>query len=402
MRTKVDPLRMREVNRAILLDVLRSGGRLSRSEVARRTELAKPTVSAIVEQLISEGIVEEVGLGDAMANGGRRPRLLQYDATAESYVGVKIGVNRTTVAISDGRGEILTTKIGRTTPKSPQRTITDAHRLALKAAQELRVPWSKVRRACVTMPGLVDSESGRCVLAPNLHWEDLDVRGLAEERFGVPVAVENTARAAAVAEGRLGAAVGCQSFVWVYAGTGLGSGVVIDGQLFYGHQGFAGEIGHCPVVDNGQQCGCGRFGCLETVASATAITRDANAAVARRAKTSLAKVKQPVDLSAVFAEAGRGDALSRRLLSAAGDHVGCGISYLLNLFNPERVVIGGPLTMAGDLLLDAVRASVARHTLPQVDVDILLCTVGEHVEIRGAILIAMGAPANATAEPVTA
>jgi predicted NBD/HSP70 family sugar kinase len=398
MQNKVDPVRMREVNRAILLDVLRSGGQLSRSDVARQTKLAKPTVSAIIEQLISEGVVEETGLGEAMANGGRRPRLLQYNGTAESYIGVQIGVNRTTVALADGRGTILATTSGRTSPSSPARTVAEVHRLAQKLARSARVPWSRVQAACVTVPGLVDPRGGVCVLAPNLHWEDVPLRELCETTLGIPVSLENTTRAAAVAEGRLGAAVGCRSFVWVYAGTGIGAGAVIDGSLFYGHQGFGGEIGHCPVADNTLQCGCGRYGCLETVASTAAITRDALDAIARGEPTTLSAAGKEVDAESVALAASQGDALSVRLITTAGDHLGRGISYLLNVLNPEKAIIGGPLAMAGPLFLDAVRSSVASHALSQVCVEIVPTTVDGHAEVQGAIFIAMGAssPKRAT------
>ncbi len=386
---KVDPAAMRQVNRSLLIDVLRAGAELSRSDVARRTTLAKPTVSAIVEQLIDEGIVREVGLGEATPTGGRRPRLLRYDARSEVFCGVQVGVTNTTVAIADGTGELLSVRSARTAKRSPQRSVADIKRLVKAAIEHAKVARRSVRAAAVIVPGLVERDTGTCVLAPNLGWRNVPLQDELTKALGLPVTVENTTRAAAMAEGRIGAAVGVDSYVWVYAGTGIGATAVIDGKPFYGHQGFSGEIGHCPVLDDGPRCGCGRTGCLETVASAEAVARQARAAIKAGKRTALSSAGQRVDAERVAAAAHDGDRLSISILASAGDHLGKGISYLLNVLNPQLVVVGGPLALAGDLLLDPIRDSVDHHALPQVEVDIVASVLDGQAEVRGAVFLAM-------------
>ena len=154
-----------------------------------------------------------------------------------------------------------------------------------------------------------------CVLAPNLGWRDLPLRDALADELGVPVRVNNITQAAAVAEGRVGAARGARSFVWVYVGSGVGSGVVIDGKLFFGQRGFSGEIGHCPVVEDGPLCACGRRGCLETVASAMALAAPPRAAIAAGEPTVLGRAARARRSAASIAAAARdGDAVALRIL----------------------------------------------------------------------------------------
>src|SRR5262249_44132086 len=173
------------------------------------------------------------------------------------------------------------------------RSVRAIRALVGEALQAAKVPRARVEGACATVPGLVDQESGVCVLAPNLGWRDFPLREALIEALDMPVIANNITQAAAVAEGRLGAARGARSFVWLYVGSGVGSGVVIDGRVFYGRRGFSGEIGHCPVVEEGPECGCGRRGCLETVASAMALGRAAHAARAAGEPTVLAGLGGP-------------------------------------------------------------------------------------------------------------
>jgi predicted NBD/HSP70 family sugar kinase len=258
-----------------------------------------------------------------------------------------------------------------------------------EALQAAKVPRARVEGIGATVPGLVDHASGVCVLAPNLGWRDFALRDALADELRAPVVVNNITQAAAVAEGRLGVARGARSFVWVYVGSGVGSGVVIDGQLFYGQGGFSGEIGHCPVVEDGPVCACGRRGCLETMASSMALSRAVSDAVESGQPTSLASLPVPVDGAAIGAAAAAGDATALRILADAGEHLGRGISFLLNVLNPEMIVLGGPVAMAGEALLREVRGSVARHALLPHGVAIVPSALGDKAELTGAVLLAM-------------
>jgi predicted NBD/HSP70 family sugar kinase len=193
-----------------------------------------------------------------------------------------------------------------------------------------------------------------------------------------------------VAEGRQGAARGVRSYVWVYVGSGVGAGVVIDGRLFYGQSGFSGEIGHCPVVEDGPACACGRRGCLEAVASSMALSRAVHDAVARKEPTLLASHgREPIDTVTIAAAAAEGDAVAHRILAQAAEHLGRGISFLLNVLNPEMIVLGGPVALAGESFLREVRGAVARHALLPHGVAVVPSTLGDKAELTGAVLLAM-------------
>ena len=270
-RPKIDRQVMRAHNRGVVLDAVRRSGPLARTEVARRTSLAKPTVSAIVDELLTEGLVHEVGVGKSTAAGGRPPTYLDFDVTRDAFLGVHVGVDETTVAVADGRGTIVATQRRRSAIGSPTRSLGHVEALLHDALREARISRTTIRHATIVLPGLIDRETGVCVLAPNLRWTDVPVAQLFGDALRVPVTVWNTPHASAFAEARQGVARDVSTFVWLYVGPGVGSAIVQDGELVTGTRGFAGEIGHCRIADDGPQCHCGKRGCLEAYTSAEAI-----------------------------------------------------------------------------------------------------------------------------------
>src|SRR5690606_8302430 len=310
MRGKVDSRAMREVNRSIVLDMIRRGGRISRTDLARRSHLTKPTVSAIVEDLIAGGVVQEVGFGKAVASGGRRARLLQFNEASAAYLGIRVGVHMTSVAIADARGQIRVTRDLPTTKGDAIGMINKAISIVDETFEAAEIPRERLQAVGVTVPGLVDTSTGVCVLGPNVEWKNVPVRDVIRNALDVPVVVQNVTNAGAIAEGQIGAAQGYRSYVWVYVGSGLGAGIVLDGRPFYGRQGFSGEIGHCQVVESGMQCGCGAFGCLETVASGKALERKAQVAVDHGEKTQLGELSGPIEVTDIVAAARAGDELA--------------------------------------------------------------------------------------------
>src|SRR3954470_3711108 len=390
MLDKGDNRAIREINRSIIVDLVRRGGRISRTELARRSKLTKPTVSTIIFELLEEGVVREVGFGESVSGGGRPARLLEFNEARSAYLGIHFGVRATTVAVADARGTIRLVRSRPSVHDQPGQTVRSIRPLVTEALQAAKVPRSRVEGAGATVPGLVDHASGMCVLAPNLGWRDFALRDALTEELHVPVVVNNHTQAAAVAEGLLGAARGARSYVWVYVGSGVGSGVVIDGRLFYGRSGFSGEIGHCPVVEDGPPCACGRRGCLEAVASTMALSRAVHDAVARKEPTLLAaNGPDHIDTVTIAAAAAQGDAVAIRILAQAAEHLGRGISFLLNVLNPEMIVLGGPVALAGESFLREVRGAVARHALLPHGVAVVPSTLGDKAELTGAVLLAM-------------
>ncbi len=390
MQRKVDNRGMREINRAIVLDIIRHSERISRAELANRSALTKPTVSAIVDDLMKDGTVREVGFAETASNGGRPARLLEFNGQSAAYLGIHFSARGTAVAVADARGVIRAIAEQPSIKGSPKKSLEALEPLLEQALASANVPRGRVQSVGVAVHGPVEQSTGVCVVSPNLGWHDVPLRDMVKETFGLPVVVHNEAHAAAVAEGRVGAAEGVASFVWLYSGTGIGSGVVIDGKLFFGFRGFGGEIGHCPVTDdNARICACGRRGCLETVASGMAIARAAKQAVAGTEATVLRSARRPLDAAAVTAAAREGDKVAKRILSEVGEHLGKGISYLLNILDPEMIVVAGDPASAGEALFEPLRASVDRHALQPRGVRIVPSILGTRAEIIGAVLLAM-------------
>jgi N-acetylglucosamine repressor len=379
---------IREVNRSIILDLVRRDRRISRTELARRSKLTKPTVSTIVDELIADGVVREVGFGASVAGGGRPARLLDFNEDSAAYLAVHFGMHTITVAVADARGQIFESRSRPAIYDAPARSVKALRPLIAEVLRVAKVPRSRIEGAAATVPGLYDRESGVCVLAPNLGWRDFPVRAALAEELDMPVTVNNIIHSVAVAEGRVGAARGVRSYVCVYVDMGIGSGIVADGRLFFGQRGLSGEIGHCPVIADGPACGCGRSGCLETVASTMALARAAEQEMAS-GEASLLRECATIDAAAITQAALAGDALSVRLLEGAGEHLGRGISYLLNILNPEMVVLAGPYAAAGEILLAPLRASVARHAIRPEGVAIVPSTLSERADLVGSVLMVM-------------
>lgn len=385
---KVDSRAMREVNRSIVLDIIRRGGRVSRTDLARRSALTKPTVSAIVEDLLARGIVQEVGYGKTVASGGRRARLLEFNDASAAYLGICIGVNTTTVGLADARGEIRVRREVPTLHGDAEAMVASAAALVEEVCEEAGFPRDRLQAVGVTVPGMVDAASGRVAMAPNLDWSEVPIRDMLVTALGVPVVVNNVTSAGAIAEGRVGVAKGVRSFAWVHVGTGVGAGIVIDGHAFSGTQGFSGEIGHCAVVDGGLECACGMRGCLETLVSGRAIVRAAEAALAAGEKSSLSALSA-IDAAAVAEAARAGDAVAARIFTEVGEHLGVGVSYLVNILDPQMVVLGGGVMEAGDLLLEGTRASMARHSLKGGRVPVVVSALGDDAGLIGSVFAAM-------------
>lgn len=389
MQRKVDNRGMREINRALVLDIIRQSDRISRTDLARQSALTKPTVSAIVEDLMRDGVVHEVGFSETAASGGRPARLLEFNRQSAAYLGIHFGVRATAVAVADARGVIRAIADRPSILRAADKSIELVGSLIDEVLASANVPRERVQSAGVAVAGPIEQETGVCILSPNLGWHDVPLRQILTGMLDRPVIVHNEAHTAALAEGRVGAARGVGSFVWLDVGSGVGSGIVVDGDLFVGSRGLGGEIGHCPVSDDGRLCGCGRRGCLETVASGNALVREARAAVAAGEQTVLKNVGQAIDAAAVAAAAREGDPLAARLIAEASEHLGKGISYLLNILDPEMIIVGGVVAEAADALFVPLRESVNRHALQPRSIRVLPSALGKRAKIVGAVLMAM-------------
>jgi len=241
----------------------------------------------------------------------------------------------------------------------------------------------------VSTPGLVDPAGGIVRYAANLRWQDFDLKSRLQERYSVPVYVANDTNLAALGERFFGAGCGVSNMIIVMIGAGIGAGVIINDEIYHGSDGAAGEIGHIPLVlEDGIPCACGRRGCLETVASERAMLARAQRLAAEHPDSLLNALSSPdVSGEMVVRAVEAGDATALALVQEIGNYLGLAVAILVNILNPQRVVIGGSLAGLGEPLLAAIRQTVQERALPLLskDVEIVPSSLGSDVSILGAV-----------------
>lgn len=334
---------------------------ISRADIARRRELSRSTVSVIVEELLGLGLVREVGAGES--RGGRRPIVLQFDDAAAVILGIDLGATHVAAILTDLRGGVLAWQHR----KHPVRDDPGgALSLVNELAEACLDAWGGSRRlllgAGMAVPSPVDPARPdllNSVVMP--AWRDVPVGKGLRKRFRLPVIVDNDANLGALAERWWGAGRGVDDFVYVKLATGIGSGFFVDGRIYRGANGIAGEIGHVSIDPGGERCGCGLRGCLVTLVGAPALLRRARALLAEHPGSALARKEFGITVLEDAALAA--DPLALQVVNEAGQHLGVVIAGLLNVLNPARVVIGGGLARLGDLLLEPLRQVVRSRTL---------------------------------------
>ncbi|HZS15268.1 MAG TPA: ROK family transcriptional regulator [Candidatus Dormibacteraeota bacterium] len=376
---------LRAVNRSLVLDLLRRGGPVSRPALAEQTGLTLPTVAAIVDDLISDGLALDRGAPLASVRGGRRPRLVEFNPQSRWVLGASIGVHRITVAVGDARGELVARLDEPTpTPSAPEPVVAKVAAMARLLMRER----GAADAVGICVPGLVERGTGICLAARNLGWDVVPIGHLISEALAVPALVLNSSQASAVAERIQGVSQGVEDLVWIHVGTGIGAGVVSGGRLLRGARGLAGELGHVPVVaDGGPPCSCGRTGCLEAVASGAAVVRAAQAAGLRYGP---AASPERYGAAEVVAAAAAGDAAAVELLARAGEAVGRAAVGLLHLVNPQQIVLGGAVGEVDGPFTSAFRAALAERAIPfSLAATAIVCSrLGDDAGILGALLVA--------------
>ncbi|GIP55470.1 MULTISPECIES: ROK family glucokinase [Paenibacillus] len=280
------------------------------------------------------------------------------------YIGVDLGGTAIKVGICNEEGQLLHTYEGPTeTEKGAETIINNIERYVRLIVEQSPFEWEQVAGVGAGVAGFTNVREGIIIFAPNVGLKDLHIREILEERLGKPIKIDNDANVAALGEAWGGAGKGVENCVCYTLGTGVGGGIIIDGKIYQGFSGLAGELGHMAVVPDLEaiQCGCGQMGCLETVSSATGIIRMAKDAVARGERTSLALVDN-IMAKDVFDAAKAGDETAVRIVNRAAFYLGKSLAAVAVVLNPELFIIGGGVSKAGDILFDEVRSVFAKHT----------------------------------------
>lgn len=352
---------IKDMNTSVILNLVRERGPISRAEISKLTGLNPATVSSNAAALMELGFVREIGTG--ASSGGRKPLMLELDPGAYQVVGVDMGTTDVSVGLTDLDGSI---RFRLTLPFEDKRAPEEILAVIRRAVREVLdgggVPADRILGIGMGFHGLVDPVRGVSLFAPAFQWENIPIAEPFSEEFGLPVIMDNDVRVMALGEKWFGKAKEVSNFVFLNIGTGIGSGIYVNGELIRGAHFGAGEIGHNRVTDGGEECFCGKKGCLSTLASGPAIERRARSAL-RQGETSVLHEWAGGDYGSVTGPlihraAMMGDKLSVRLLDESGRHIGRVLSQAINLLNPEMVLIGGGVSNAGEFLFAGMREEI--------------------------------------------
>ncbi|MBN2305489.1 MAG: ROK family transcriptional regulator [Anaerolineae bacterium] len=384
---------VRQLNSALILDHLLVNAPQSRANLAQQTGLNRSTISSLVSDLIVRGLIREMGL-EAADSRGRPGMLLELNPGGGCIVGIEINFGYVSIILTDFTARILWQRLVEVDPGTPQAAVLTLAGELIEAAQQVGQAHALPPLGIgLGVPGLVDTQSGTLRYAPILNWHDVSFREVWGQRFGVPVIIENDGNASALSEHYFGVAKGNNNFIYLSTGIGLSGGLMLNGQLYRGAGGYAGEVGHIIVESGGELCSCGRRGCWETLVGPRAVLRGVTHALNNGAPSLIPKLighdLSKLDMKVVVQAANQGDQLALHTLADVALHLGTGIANLINLFNPELVVLGGSLAVAGDYLLPTISNIITSEALsaPTQMVALALSAQGTYACVKGAVAL---------------
>lgn len=383
---------VRDHRRQVMELVWRSPEGTSRAQVARQLSLSRAAISQNADDLIEGGLIRD--RDNRRSHSGRRPVCLVTNPRAATVLGIEIRATRLLVVVADACSRILAeTSQAFDIVDGPRLTLDQVRRMVDSLLLEAGIGSAQVDAACVGVAGPVDVEAGTMVAPPIMPgWDQYPIRSALSELLRVPVIVENDANLHAVGEVTYGASRGQSNLLFVMVDTGVGLGMILNGELYRGEHGGAGEIGHLVMVDDGPLCACGNRGCLEALAGDGAIARQAREIAKNDPDTLLARMCPIEMLTAREVEeaAAQGDHAAQQLLQRAGEYLGVAIVDIVNLLNPGLVVVGGGVAGAGDLLIEPIRKAVRLRALRLgAAVEVTSASLRSRSGVMGAVAVAL-------------
>jgi glucokinase-like ROK family protein len=357
---------VKNLNKHAVLDLIRfTPGGISRVELAQRLELSRAAMTTIVNDLLDCDAIRETESRNG--HSGRPPIILEINALRGHVVGIDMGASHLAIILTDFSAQVIDEiEVPFSVADGPEKCIDQANKLVEDLLKKNNLDNKKISAIGLGVPGPIDSEAGMVYAPPIMPgWDGFPIQTSLESKWGLPVSLNNDAELGALGEWAYGVGRGENYLAYIKVGTGIGSGLLLNGQIYRGATGSAGEIGHLTIEENGPMCDCGNAGCLEALAGGKAIARQAREAVQKGQRTLLSSMG-PVELLTardVASAARRGDLVSQKIIARAGRYLGIAIAGLVNLFNPQTVVLGGGVAQIGDLLLQPIRDTVTQRSL---------------------------------------
>lgn len=367
---------MKKINQQNILELISDRGPISRVEIAEVTGLTPATVSNIVKGLLERKLVRETQLGES--RGGRKPILLELNPSGAYVIGLEWGIAEIKAVLLNLKKKVVKSSSKPVKEFTPEHFIRITTSIVADYLNYLKDDRDKLSGIGVGIHGLVNPAAGMSMYAPHFKWENIRIRELLQREIKLPILLDNDVRMMALAEKWAGR----DNFIFINTGPGIGSAIVINGSLLYGRDYSAGEFGHMTIVENGELCSCGNYGCLEALVSLNRLVREYNNALQK--EVSLQEVKE--EWQRLTRATREGEEEANNIIEKAGQYLGRGIANLVNLLNPEAVVIGGDFLMAREVILPVIKKQVFKNTLklPGKGLEIVPTNFGELVGAIGA------------------
>lgn len=370
---------IRGINRSILLNAIKTNGAISRADLAHLTGLSPATVTAITGELINSDLIFEKEV--AGSSGGRPPILLALNARGGFVVGIKLMENHVVGALTDLNAAVLVKSTVDMANKQPDAVVDVLVELVNQLTAKSGIRKKQLLGVGIGLAGVVDSGQGVLRQSPFFGWKNIPLKDLIQTRLHVPVYLENDVNTLTLGERWLGSGIPEDNFIVVTIGRGIGMGMVLDGQIYRGNSGGAGEFGHIVVDPNGPLCNCGKCGCLESF-------------VSDRAMLAAAKQKglEVSDLESLASLALEGDERAIEILENAGRLFGRELANLVNIMDPRLILISGEGVVVGETFFTAMRGTFRSNIMPGLaeDTEIRVATWGDDVWARGAASVVIG------------
>jgi glucokinase-like ROK family protein len=391
--TFIEEIELGSKNALLKINIIRyyiNNGENTLADLGKEMDLSVPTVTKLVSELIEEGFV--VDFGKQETNGGRRPNIYGVNPDSGYFVGVDIKRFRINIGLINFKGDMVESKLS--IPFSYENTQDSFDKLCQiinDFVDHLSIPKPKILSAGINISGRVNTETGHSYSI--YFFSEKPLSEIFQERLGMHVTIDNDSRSMAYGEFMSGVVTGEKNVLFINVSWGLGLGIITDGKLYYGKSGFSGEFGHLNAFDNDIICHCGKKGCLETQASGSFIHRRFLEKIAEGNTSMLEKrihkgetIIQEDILEAALKE----DMLAIELIEEVGNTLGKHIAGLINLFNPELVIIGGVVALTGDYLLLPIKSAIKKYSLNLVskDTSIKLSKLGDKAGVVGACMLA--------------
>lgn len=374
---------VKKENKSLVLETILEFSPISRADIAKQTGLNKGTVSSLVNELLEEQLIYESGSG--VSSGGRRPVMLLFKQEAGYAIGIDIGVNYILGILTDLQGDICHEKTIHFNHLTYEEITKELFHVIDSLISSMPSSHYGVVGIGIGVPGIISTD-GQILLAPNLNWKSKNLKGLLEDHYHLPVHIENEANAGAYGEKRFGAGKESDNIIYVSVGIGIGVGLILNGKLYKGNNGFSGELGHMTIEADGIKCRCGNQGCWELYASEQALIHNAEQHLPLEVRSNENMTLE--DLS-FLAESGNDDTI--KLFEEIGSYLAIGMNNIINIFNPEQIIIGNRLASSEKWLKQSMQEKLKPRTLDthQKDLAIDFSKLSTHSSAKGVAAFAV-------------